>query len=66
VQPPTTEALFSAIRTDRYVYVELTTGERELYDLSVDPYQLDNLAADPAQAALMATLSARLQVLKSE
>lgn len=66
VQPPTTEGLFSAIRTDRYVYVELTTGERELYDLAADPYQLDNRATDPAQAALIATLSARLQALKSE
>lgn len=33
----------------RYVYLEYATGERELYDLVDDPYQLENLydAADP-------------------
>ncbi len=40
---------FEAIRTQRYLYVEYDTGERELYDLEKDPYQLDNVyeEADP-------------------
>ena len=34
---------FWAVRSaDRYVYVELDTGEREFYDLAVDPYELHN------------------------
>jgi N-acetylglucosamine-6-sulfatase len=31
-----------ALRTEDELYVEYETGERELYDLEVDPYQLDN------------------------
>jgi N-acetylglucosamine-6-sulfatase len=30
---------YAAIRTDRYKYVEYVTGERELYDLSADPFE---------------------------
>jgi N-acetylglucosamine-6-sulfatase len=33
---------FKALRTDDRLYVEYKTGERELYDLAEDPYQLDN------------------------
>jgi N-acetylglucosamine-6-sulfatase len=38
--------VYVALRTGRYTYVEWKqTGERELYDNEVDPYQLENLAA---------------------
>jgi arylsulfatase A-like enzyme len=46
-------------------YVEYETGERELYDLTVDPYQLDNRAADPAYVETLARLAARLRELKN-
>ncbi len=38
-----------ALRTEDRLYVEYGTGERELYDLREDPYQLENRyeAADP-------------------
>ncbi len=38
-----------AIRTEDHLYVEYDTGERELYDLKEDPYQLNNeyAAAEP-------------------
>ncbi|KAB2346607.1 sulfatase [Actinomadura rudentiformis] len=42
--PPT----YAALRTGRYTYVEYVTGERQLFDLAADPYQLRNLVADPA------------------
>ncbi len=35
---------FEAIRTQRYLYVEYDTGERELYDLEKDPLEKNNLA----------------------
>lgn len=36
---------YTGIHTNRYVYVEYsTTHEKELYDLTTDPQQLDNLA----------------------
>ena len=35
---------YCAVRTERYLFAVYGTGERELYDLSVDPYQLRNLA----------------------
>jgi arylsulfatase A-like enzyme len=66
LQPPATEALFSAVRTDRYLYSELTTGEKELYDLQNDPFELDNLSGDPAMVGLMAQLKTLLDPLKLE
>ena len=46
-----------------YTYVENEIGEVELYDLNVDPWQLDNKAADPSYAPLRAAMAARLQAL---
>jgi N-acetylglucosamine-6-sulfatase len=58
-------AFHQAIRTHDHLYVERSTGERELYDLHRDPFQLDNVAANPANAAVVAALAARLAVLKT-
>lgn len=58
--------IFRAIRTSgaafgRYTYVELPeTGERELYDLEADPWQMNNLAGLPQHAELEDLLSNRL------
>jgi arylsulfatase A-like enzyme len=54
---------FRGMRTRDYLYVEYVTGEKELYDLKNDPYQLQNLASK-ASAALLAQLSARLAELR--
>src|SRR5262249_36311676 len=35
---------FTGVRSDRYLYLQYVTGERELYDLRDDPFQLHNLA----------------------
>jgi N-acetylglucosamine-6-sulfatase len=54
---------YRAIRTETHKYVEYNNGEKELYDLRADPYELDNVynSADPS---LLANLKARLEVLK--
>jgi len=53
-------APYEGIRTRRYVYVRYTNGWRELYDLKTDPYELRNLAQDPASRSLRAQLAKRL------
>ncbi len=53
---------FRGIRTQDYSYVEYVTGEKELYDMRNDPYQLQNLASK-ADSALLAELSKRLHDL---
>jgi arylsulfatase A-like enzyme len=55
---------FAAIRTGRYMYVEWNNGERELYDLSNDPFELRSRHATPAYASVRAQLAARLHELK--
>ncbi|MFN2472166.1 MAG: sulfatase [Gaiellaceae bacterium] len=60
---PTNE-LFSALRTNRYVYAEYTNGDRELYDLRRDPHQLNSVHAASPYAAIGADLARRLAVLR--
>ena len=54
---------FRALRAVDLSYVEYATGERELYDLQADPYQLENLAESTDPAALE-RLSVRLAELR--
>jgi len=53
---------FNGVRTRTHTYIEYATGERELYDLAADPYQLENSvrSADPA---LVRALADRLHQL---
>jgi arylsulfatase A-like enzyme len=53
------------VRTSRYLYNEYVNGDRELYDLQLDPFELTNVVNDPAYAATVATLQATLATLKS-
>jgi arylsulfatase A-like enzyme len=57
-------AVFDALRTGRHTYIEYGTGERELYDLTADPNQLDNVAAS-ADAALIEAMAERLAELRN-
>ena len=54
---------YRAVRTRRYLYVEYAAGERELYDLKKDPYELHNLQ-DSADKDLISKLGARLDALR--
>jgi N-acetylglucosamine-6-sulfatase len=59
------EPSFEAIRTERYMYAEHNTGEKELYDLLKDPFELRSRHADPAYASVEAQLAARLHELQN-
>jgi arylsulfatase A-like enzyme len=59
------EPSFEAIRTERYIYAEHATGERELYDLQNDPFELVSRHNDPAYATVEAQLAARLHELQN-
>jgi N-acetylglucosamine-6-sulfatase len=55
---------FTGVRTQRYIYLEYTSGVnngfRELYDLQTDPFELQNVASNPAYASVGGALAARL------
>ena len=52
-------AYAEGLRTPEWAYVEYGTGERELYDVLDDPYQLNNVI-ERADPSLKAALAARL------
>jgi N-acetylglucosamine-6-sulfatase len=54
---------FDGIRTQHYKYVEYANGDRELYDLRKDPYELQSQHANPAYDALKTSLAVRLHRL---
>ena len=61
--------VFQGIRGNGFTYVEyLNTGERELYDLEGDPYQLQSLhdAADPVVLEQLAAWLASLRECAGE
>lgn len=55
---------YEGVRTEDRLYVEYETGERELYDLEADPYQLQNIAGSEAGPDEEAALAARLDALR--
>jgi len=57
---------FYAVRTMEWKYVEYETGEKELYDLVNDPYELNNLAGKRKYREIEAQLAERLVELKKE
>jgi arylsulfatase A-like enzyme len=55
---------YKGVRNAAWKYVEYVTGEMELYDLVNDPYELQNVVADPANAAIVAQMQVRLDELR--
>ncbi len=56
---------YYGVRTERYKYIRWSFGDEELYDLARDPYELENLAADPGAQELKARLAARAAALRA-
>lgn len=63
-QPGGESPPYWGVRTRDAKYVELETGERELYLLDRDPFELRNRIDDPELADLREELAARLAELK--
>ena len=59
-----THTPYSGVRTERYLYAEYAGGAKELYDLQIDPYELDNRAGDPGYGPTEAWLANRLDQLR--
>ena len=58
--PPSLAPSFCGIRSTRYMYALYQGGWQELYDLRKDPYELRNIASDPAEAPVIARMRALL------
>jgi arylsulfatase A-like enzyme len=56
--------IFRALRTSAYFYAEYDNGDREFYDLSIDPLQEFNRANDPAYAQAVGDLREALQAYR--
>jgi arylsulfatase A-like enzyme len=52
-------AIWAALRSERWKYVRYWTGEEELYDLYADPYELRSLHRDAGLQSLKSSLAAR-------
>lgn len=50
----------AAVRSERYRYIRYRKGGEELYDLASDPYEWNNLAADPGSKKIKAKLAKAL------
>lgn len=53
------------IVTDSHKYLEYDTGERQLFDLVLDPTERTNRAADPGYALVRSQLAGRLAALRA-
>ena len=55
---------YIGFRTKDWKYVEYETGERELYDLVNDPYEMDNLFGIPAYDDVIADLQEKIEKIR--
>jgi N-acetylglucosamine-6-sulfatase len=63
--PETPPTNYLAARTDRYLFARHGTGEEELYDLFVDPFELRSRHNDPAYATVKGALANLLGQLQA-
>ncbi|MFE3451539.1 sulfatase [Nonomuraea sp. NPDC059194] len=55
---------YTALRTATHTYVKYVTGETQLYDLTTDPYELNNLA-ETADPELLRNLEERMDLMRT-
>ncbi len=55
---------YTAVRTETHKYVEYQTGEKELYDLEADPYEMESLH-ETAGSSLVQDLEAKVDALEN-
>jgi arylsulfatase A-like enzyme len=60
----TDQTAFQAVRTETHKYVEHDNGEKELYDLEADPYELESIH-ESTDSSLVEDLKAKLDTLRS-
>jgi len=60
----TSDRTFDGIRVPRWTYAEYAVGDKELYDLVADPYQLQNRANLPGYQAKQNELAQRMRALR--
>lgn len=56
---------FWGARSRDYKYIEIEGGERELYDLRRDPYELENRADDPKYREIQTKLKREMEELRA-
>ncbi len=54
-----------AVQADQFIYIETDTGEKELYDHAVDPFELINVHGDAKYSPVVAQLTPMLAALKT-
>lgn len=65
LDPKVFSGRYQAVRTGTSIYIEHTTGERELYDLTRDSYELASLHNDSTYTTLKTTLKSILDALRT-
>lgn len=55
---------WASIRDSEWKYTEYPDGQAELYDLNADPFELTNVAFDPANADCVAAMAARIRQIR--
>ncbi len=65
IERPPGNVGYYAIRVPGWAYIEYHTGEKELYNLTADPYQLQNVAGQAAYANRQNQLRNQLAALKA-
>jgi arylsulfatase A-like enzyme len=66
LDPLPTNETATGLRDAFWSYHEYSNGDRALYDMRADSFQVTNQAGNPAYAAIVAQLAARLAALRSQ
>ena len=65
VETESGESGYVAVRTNEWKYVEYNNGDRELYDLDKDPFELKSLHLQKSKKPVIARLSAAIESFRS-